>query len=122
MALKADTTEAVDILWSRMYFSVLVKQPSLGDLDWYVERQRTRAIRDVISYLRIKTGDDLGDSPEAWILKYGNEESKEGLATMKEILLEESGLTTSNLSVQRTEASRPVRETNRTSSAAGFRR
>ncbi len=122
MALKAEVTDAVDILWRRMYFSVLVKQPSLGDLDWFVKRQRARAIRDVISYLRTKTGGDLGAAPEAWILEYGNEDTKESLAAVKEILSEESGLMTSNPTVQRTGTSLSDQETNRTPSAAGSRR
>jgi hypothetical protein len=35
-----------------------------------VERERALAERDIIAYLRAKTGQDLGESPEAWIQKY----------------------------------------------------
>ena len=40
-----------------------------------VERERALAERDVIAHLRIKTGQDLGDMPEAWIQKYGHTQS-----------------------------------------------
>jgi hypothetical protein len=35
-----------------------------------VERERDRDIRDVVAYLRTKTGEDLGDDPAKWIEKY----------------------------------------------------
>jgi hypothetical protein len=39
-------------------------------VDRMVERDRALAVRDILACLRIKTGEDLGDSPEAWIQKY----------------------------------------------------
>jgi hypothetical protein len=33
--------------------------------------ERASAIREVIAYLRKKTGEDLGDDPQKWIEKYG---------------------------------------------------
>jgi len=39
-----------------------------------VERERDRDIRDVVAYLRTKTGDDLGDDPAKWIEKYSPHE------------------------------------------------
>ncbi len=35
-----------------------------------LERERDRDIRDVVAYLRTKTGEDLGDDPAKWIEKY----------------------------------------------------
>jgi hypothetical protein len=35
-----------------------------------IERERERDVRDVIEYLRRKTGEDLGDDPAKWIEKY----------------------------------------------------
>ncbi|HXT39331.1 MAG TPA: hypothetical protein VN887_04845 [Candidatus Angelobacter sp.] len=43
---------------------------SPGPLLWIVERERDRDIREVIAYLRTKTGKDLGDDPAKWIEKY----------------------------------------------------
>ena len=39
-----------------------------------VERERDRDVRDVIEYLRKKTGEDLGDDPAKWIEKYSGHE------------------------------------------------
>ena len=36
-----------------------------------LERERARMIRDVVGSLRTKTGEDLGESPDKWIQKYG---------------------------------------------------
>jgi hypothetical protein len=46
------------------------KQEFGSQLDRMVERERTLAVRDIISYLRTKTGQDLGENPEPWIQKY----------------------------------------------------
>jgi hypothetical protein len=35
-----------------------------------VERERTLAVRDIISHLRAKAGQDLGENADAWIKKY----------------------------------------------------
>ncbi len=40
-----------------------------------VERERDRDIRDVVAYLRTKTGEDLGDDPAKWIEKYSPHET-----------------------------------------------
>jgi|SRR5580765_7515213 len=37
-----------------------------------VERERTAAIGDLITFLRSKTGRDLGDDPQKWIQEYAN--------------------------------------------------
>ncbi len=41
-----------------------------------VERERDRDVRDVIEYLRKKTGEDLGDDPAKWIEKYSGHEKR----------------------------------------------
>jgi len=33
----------------------------------FVEHERQRSVRDIIQYLRAKTGRDFGDEPEKWI-------------------------------------------------------
>ena len=33
----------------------------------FVERERGRAVADVIAYLRVKTGENYGDDPEKWV-------------------------------------------------------
>jgi len=47
-----------------------------------VELERNRAIKDVIHYLRIKTGKDLGNDPIAWILAFGDENLKANQKTI----------------------------------------
>ena len=42
-----------------------------------VERERERDIRDVIAYLRTKTGEDLGSDPAKWIEKYSAHETRQ---------------------------------------------
>ncbi len=36
-----------------------------------VEVEKKRTERDIIEYLRTKTGENLGNDPEKWIKKYG---------------------------------------------------
>lgn len=52
------------------YYPSGTKQREGSRLDKVVERMRSSAIRDIISQLRQKTGEDLGEKPEAWIEKY----------------------------------------------------
>ena len=52
------------------YYPSGTKQQTGSKLDRMVERERAHAERDIIAYLRTKTGQDLGQSPEAWIQKY----------------------------------------------------
>jgi hypothetical protein len=47
-----------------------MKQKAGSPLDQICNLQRTNVMRDIIAYLRAKTGEDLGDRPEPWILKY----------------------------------------------------
>lgn len=39
-------------------------------LSMIMQRERTRVVRDVIQELRKKTGEDLGEDPQAWIKRY----------------------------------------------------
>ena len=48
------------------------KQMAGSKLDHIVERHRAVVVRDLIAHLRRTTGEDLGDSPEPWIQKYGS--------------------------------------------------
>jgi hypothetical protein len=35
-----------------------------------VESARGQSVREILAYLRTKTGEDLGTDPEVWIKKY----------------------------------------------------
>lgn len=52
------------------YYPSGSKQETGSRLDRLVEHERTLAARDIVAYLRTKTGEDLGESPGAWIRKY----------------------------------------------------
>ena len=52
------------------YYPSGTKQREGSRLDSVVERMRSCAVRDIILHLRQKTGEDLGEKPEAWIEKY----------------------------------------------------
>jgi len=68
MALRAEPKEAVEILDTIVQLPPRQSTNSLGRI---IEHERAVAIRDVIGYLRKKTGEDLGDEPQKWIEKYG---------------------------------------------------
>jgi hypothetical protein len=70
-ALQSDAAGAATCLrYIVRYYPSGTKQQTSSRLDRMVERERTQAERDIISYLRTKTSQDLGESPEAWIQKY----------------------------------------------------
>jgi hypothetical protein len=70
-ALKSDAAGAAGCLeYAVDYYPSGSKQETGSRLDRMVERDRALAVRDILACLRIKTGEDLGDSPEAWIQKY----------------------------------------------------
>lgn len=70
-ALQSDATGAAGCLqYVVYYYPSGTKQQSGSRLDTMVERERGRAERDIIACLRSRTGQDLGESPEAWIQKY----------------------------------------------------
>jgi hypothetical protein len=86
-ARKAGVSEAADILWQLHFPSFQwdgKPEPFHGFVARLVERERRGRVRDVINCLRFKTGEDLGDDPEPWIMKYGSEDSRGSLSSMKE--------------------------------------
>lgn len=70
-ALTSDAAAAAGLLeYVTIYYPLGSKQRSDSNLDLVVERHRDLVIRDIIQYLRQKTGEDLGDRPDAWAEKY----------------------------------------------------
>src|SRR5215831_4798936 len=60
-ALKSDAAGAAGCLqYVVSYYPSGTKQETGSRLDQIVERERALAIRDIVAYLRTKTGDDLG--------------------------------------------------------------
>jgi hypothetical protein len=81
LALKSDVTNAVE----RLYKLQAPTRPFENPAARFVERERQRAVRDVIAYLRLKTGQDFGDEPEPWILAYGDDNLKMNQGAREEI-------------------------------------
>lgn len=73
-ALLSDIPKAVQIL-HYVNEGTNTKQTPGSRLDQICSLQRTNVIREIIAYLRTKTGQDLGPIPEPWIKKYGLKES-----------------------------------------------
>ena len=72
-ASQSKLTEAADYLQYVVdYYPSGTKQQPGSKLDRIVERDRAHAIREIIAYLRQKTGEDLGDDPEQWIKKFAH--------------------------------------------------
>jgi hypothetical protein len=69
LAMKGELSETIQYL-EQLNFPEGQPSPISGSLSNFVETQRRRAVRDVLVYLRSKTGKDLGDKPEAWIQEY----------------------------------------------------
>ena len=70
-AVQSDPADAAGCLqYVVNYYPSGSKQETGSRLDHIVERERTLAIRDIIAHLRVKTGQDLGENPDAWIQKY----------------------------------------------------
>lgn len=71
-ALNSDVvTEAAGLLdYVQYYYPSGSKQRIGSHLDRMVELARTNASQEIIAYLRLKTGEDLGAKPQAWIEKY----------------------------------------------------
>jgi len=74
LALKQDVTNAVERLYKLQGPSLPF--PKDHPAAKFMEHERQRAVRDVIAYLRLKTGQDLGEEPEPWILAYGDDNLK----------------------------------------------
>lgn len=66
-AVGADPIETVQILI--MLTEIPAKQDT-NALVRIIENERLTAIREIIVYLRMKTGEDLGNDPKKWIQKY----------------------------------------------------
>jgi len=67
-ALQSDPVGAASSLkYAVRYYPSGSKQRTGSHLDKMVERERTRAVRDILAHLRQKTGQDLGEDPEKWI-------------------------------------------------------
>lgn len=76
MRVKALTAEspaaaAAFLDYTVSYYPSGTKHTTGSRLDRMVEQARASAVREIIVELRKKTGEDLGDDPEAWIKKYG---------------------------------------------------
>jgi hypothetical protein len=70
-ALVSDVADAAGSLrYVSSYYPSGTKQIPGSRLDRLVERERSEAVQAIISHLRTKTRDDLGDAPERWIEKY----------------------------------------------------
>ena len=70
-ALTSDPAGAAGCLdYVVSYYPSGSKQETGSRLDRMVEHARALAARDIVAHLRTKTGEDLGDNPEAWIQKY----------------------------------------------------
>jgi len=70
-ALHSDASGAVGCLeYVVNYYPSGTKQESGSRLDRMVESARGHSVREILAYLRTKTGEDLGTDPESWIKKY----------------------------------------------------
>ena len=70
-ALKSDAKEAAEYLeYVTHYYVSGTRQEKGSRIDVMVERDRRRVIKEIIAYLRVKTGQDLGDDPQAWIRSF----------------------------------------------------
>lgn len=68
-ALRSDVPEAAEKLL-RISEGTNAKQTPGSPLDRICTFQRTNVVREIIAYLRVKTGEDLGEEPGPWIAKY----------------------------------------------------
>ena len=55
------------------YYRSGTRQQAGSPLDRIVERHRTAVVRDIITHFRRTTGEELGESSDPWIEKYGRE-------------------------------------------------
>ncbi len=71
-ALTSNASEAVECFeYVVAYYSSGTKQVAGSDLNRMVESARAQSIREIVAYLRAKTGEDLGGDPGPWIQRYG---------------------------------------------------
>src|ERR1043166_3917397 len=70
-ALRSDASSSAGCLeYVVNYYPSGTKQESGSRLDRMVESARGQSVREILAYLRTKTGEDLGTDPESWIEKY----------------------------------------------------
>jgi hypothetical protein len=74
-ALQSDISEAAQIL-QYVHEGSNAKQTPNSRLDQICSLERTNVIREIIAYLRTKTGEDLGPMPEPWIGKYRSKDPR----------------------------------------------
>ncbi len=68
---EAEPTDTVGYLeYTVRYYPSGTKHVTGTPLDTTVEQVRSNVIAQIIDKLRAKTGKDLGDDPEAWIVAY----------------------------------------------------
>ena len=66
-ALQSEPEEAVQDLY---FFSSIAPREGTSPGENIFEAEKENAIREIITYLRAKTGENLGDDPNKWIDKY----------------------------------------------------
>ena len=70
-ALQGNVAEgAICLEYVVNYYPSGTKLDTGSRLDRIVERDRARAVADIIAHLRRQTGEDLGDDPGTWIKKF----------------------------------------------------
>ena len=70
-ALHSDPSGAAGCLeYVVNYYPSGTKQETGSRLDRMVETARGQSVREILAYLRTKTGEDLGTNPGSWINKY----------------------------------------------------
>jgi hypothetical protein len=70
-ALESDASGAAGCLEYLVgYYPSGTKQEPGSRLDRMVESARAQSVREILRYLRTKTGEDLGTDPQSWINKY----------------------------------------------------
>ena len=70
-ALQSDASGAAECLeYVVAYYPSGTKQEVGSRLDRMVESARVQSVREILAYLRTKTGEDLGSNPESWVRKY----------------------------------------------------
>ncbi len=67
LALRSEPEVAAEMLYQIAY---LPPPRTNGPLDMIFQRERQIQAREVILYLRRRTGEDLGDDPMKWVRKY----------------------------------------------------
>ena len=75
VALKSNVTNAADCLF-KLQEPLPGSPPFKNIAAEMVQSNRRKNAQDIIRYLRIQTGTDLGANPVKWIMKYGSDATK----------------------------------------------